>query len=364
MVDEKLISTERPSPDDLKITYQKARTAWVLTLTLVGTLSIGLSAWAQTYSIIHNFAGADGTNPRAGLAIDGAGNLYGTNLDGGVLGHGTVYRLKNDGGTWSISTLYSFGGGSDGAAPRGPVTVAPDGSLYGTTNSGGQGACNSGNGCGTVFHLRPPVTARASFWFETVLYRFTGADDGQLPYGFVTLDQAGSVYGTTQGGGTFFDGVVYKLTPSGGSWTQSVLWSFTGESDGAFPHDGVTFDGAGNLYGTVLAGGANGDGVVFQLVPDGSGWGENSLHSFTGGTDGSAPVAGVILRQLRQRLRRKHRAGTDNGGTAFELSSGSRNFSLLYSFRAIGRKRLRTCGNSRNGPTPVISTALRLVAAR
>ena len=125
--------------------------------------------------------------------------------------------------------------------------------LYGTTTEGG-GNCS----CGVVFNLKPPPNASSYVlegWTETILYSFNGGSDGANPgYGNLVFDQAGNLYGTTQAGGAYGQGTVFKLTPSNGGWTESILYSFTG-SPMAAPVSGVIFDKAGNLYGTTSAGG-------------------------------------------------------------------------------------------------------------
>ena len=232
---------------------------------LVLTLLTIRAAQAQTYNILHSFSGGgDGGTPSAGLIMDRAGNLYGTAQYGGA-GNGTVFKLSHPGSGWILSTLYAFQGGNDGLGPEARVIFGPDGGLYGTTTSGGF------QGYGTVFELRPPVTACKSAicpWTETVLYRFQGGSDGIDPaYGDLSFDPMGNLYGTTSGGGLQLCsgntcGVVFKLARSGGGWTESVLYSFTGGNDGGTPYSGVILDSTGNLYGTAYYGGANTLGSV------------------------------------------------------------------------------------------------------
>lgn len=168
------------------------------------------------------------------------------------------------------------------AAVRG-VTIGPDGNLYGTTLFGGNG-CQP-YGCGTVFKLSPPARPCHSIlcpWAETVLYRFSDSSAGlSSAFGGVVFDGAGNLYGMTLGGGTgncngAGCGAVYKLAPSGGGWTPSLVYSFTGGSDGAAPTSTLVIDRAGNLYGTALYGGF-GYGTVFELIRSGSGWSESTL---------------------------------------------------------------------------------------
>jgi uncharacterized repeat protein (TIGR03803 family) len=197
------------------------------------------SAYAQTLTVLHNFTGGrDGANPHAGLTMDAHGNLYGTAKNGGA-GFGTVYKLGHAGSGWTLNPLYVFGGGSDGANPVARVIFGPNGTLYGTTEQGGvPGDCEGG--CGTVFNLQPqPTACTAAFcpWIETVIYRFL-INGGASPESEVTFDAAGNLYGTTYSGGVFGDGggngcepecgLVYELTPSGNGWTESVPYAFSG----------------------------------------------------------------------------------------------------------------------------------------
>jgi len=302
-------------------------------------------AQAQTYNILHNFTGGlDGLQPWAGLTLDQTGNLYGTTFEGGRTGNGTVFKLSHESSSWIFSPLYNFNGGNDAHAPQARVIFGPDGTLYGTTYAGGNNGCE-GVGCGAVFNLKPTPTAPPTAltpWIETVLYRFTGRADGSGPgYGDLVFDQAGNLYGTTIYGGNNQDGVVYELSPSGGGWTESVLYSFTGKQDGSNPYSGVIFDQAGNLYGTNTTG-LDAYGRVYQLTPSGPPWIEHSLYGFTGGNDGAYPVGGVIFDQSGNLYGTTNSIAYGGGGTIFELkpSTGGWMFNLLYSFT----------GNTLQGP--------------
>jgi uncharacterized repeat protein (TIGR03803 family) len=324
------------------------RFAKTIFLSLVTLLQVSAgSVWveAQTFTVLHNFTGnGDGAYPYAGLTMDKAGNLYGTAYAGGVTDYGTVFKLTHKNSAWIFAPLYNFAGGYDGAYPNAGVILGPDGSLYGTTVSGGTACQLNGTGCGTVFNLRPSLRAPRSTlepWTETVLYRFSGGRDGGLPYAEVVFDQAGNLYGTTQfGGGVGSDGVVYELMPSGGGWTQSALYIFNGGLDGAHPFASVIFDQAGNLYGTTAEGGTGGDnwGTVFQLTPSESGWTENVLYRFQDGSDGAVPWAGLIFDGAGNLYGATTQGGLGKDGTAFELtaSGGTWTFSVFYSFIGSG----------------------------
>ena len=171
--------------------------------------------------------------------------------------------------------LHNFAGGSDGANPYAGVKVDSAGNLYGTTYRGGTA------NAGVVYKVSPAGK-------ETLLHTFTGGSDGGNPFAGVILDSSGNLYGTASTGGTANAGVVYKLDPSIGQ--ETVLYNFTGGSDGANPYGGVIGDGAGNLYGTTYGGGSLLSGVVYELNASGV---ETVLHNF-GGTTGYAPTAGVV----------------------------------------------------------------------
>lgn len=297
------------------------------------------SAQAQTFTVLHSFTGArDGALPTAGLTLHASGDLYGTaSVGGNSCNCGVVFKLTRQGSGWTLAPLYDFEGGSDGNGPLATVIIAPNGTLYGTTTTGGRGTCELNVGCGTVFNLRPPVTApksALSSWTETVPYRFAGMHDAANPaYGSLALNGTGDLYGTTENGGTGGFGAVYKLTPSNGSWTESIVYSFTGGQGGKGPFSGVIFDNLGNLYGTNESGGAYGFGTVYQLTPSGSGWTENTLHSFSGGNDGAHPWGGLLFDNSGNFY------GTSSGGeggygTVFQLthSNGNWTYTVIHNF--------------------------------
>ena len=304
---------------------RSATTALAMILMFALAFVLTPPAQAQTYRVLYDFSGgADGGIPGAGVTLDAAGNLYGTNLRG----NGTVFKLGHSASGWVFSTQYTFQGGNDGGSPYAEVTMGPGGSPYSTTLAPG-----------TVFKLTPPTQAsRSDSWAETVLHSFGGGIEGGAPYAGVVFDQAGNLYGTTSaGGGTgcggFGCGTVYKLTPSNGSWTESVVHAFSGP-DGAGPARDLVlvFDNAGNIYGLTEQGGAYGYGAVFQLTPSGSEWTEKVLYSFTGGFDGGYPHGGVIFDRSSNLY--GSTSGGLNSGTVFQLSpsGNSWTFKLLYTF--------------------------------
>jgi uncharacterized repeat protein (TIGR03803 family) len=236
---------------------------------------------AQTFTVLYTLNGTtDGDGPVSGLVSDRQGNLYGTASAGGIyncfsyLGCGTVFKLSPQGSGWTFSVLYSFTSQSDGSNPEAPLAIGADGSLYGSTLWGGSEACVDG-GCGTIFKLSPPSAGcRTSCgWTKTILYEFTGRADGSLPLGQLTFDQAGNLYGTASASivGEPYAGSVFELSPAEGGWTFKVLYSFPGGLyfPGA-PGGGVVFDKQGNLWGVQAYGGADNCGDPQLPDPCGS----------------------------------------------------------------------------------------------
>jgi uncharacterized repeat protein (TIGR03803 family) len=214
-----------------------------------------------TEKVIWNFGnGTDGANPVGALVLDIAGNLYGTTSNGGVKNYGTVYELSRVGGSWTITTLHNFGTSQDGIYPYSTLVFDAVGNLFGTTTSGG-----GPNRDGIVFELSP---VGGGAWTETIVHAFGAGTDGYDPYAEqLVFDTAGNLYGTTFQGGAHGDGTVFKLSPSSsGLWTETLLHVFKGSFDGAGPF-GVILDRAGNIYGTTAGGGSSGNGVVYEIIP-------------------------------------------------------------------------------------------------
>ncbi len=310
---------------------------------------------AQTFQVVHNFtAGADGGAPFAGVTIDAGGNLYGATSEGGD-GAGGIFKMTQK-SAWIFTPLYIFGSsGNDGGVPYGGVVRDSSGILYGTTIDGGS------FGRGTVFKLQPSPTRPPSVltpWIESILYSFQyGGSDGLYPYSRPVFDRAGNLYGTTNAGGVNNHGVVFELTPSNGGWKESILYNFMGAGDGSGPRAGLVFDSAGNLYGTTELGGIYNCGTVYELSPSGSGWTESVLYTFMGSGDGCRPWAGVIFDQAGNLYGATPMTNTDpkSNGVVFELSpsDGQWSYSLLYTFTS---GYIKECsGGYGTGPTGTLT---------
>ena len=279
-----------------------------------------VAAQAQTFTTLFSFNNSDGANPQASLIMDAQGNLYGTTSYGGTYGFGTVFKLDPSG---NETVLHSFAGNlEDGGTPDANLIVDASGNLYGTTY---QGASPSGSG--TVFRLD-------SSGNETILHSFTGGSDGGHPECGLIMDAQGNLYGTTFEGGAYGDGTVFKVDPSR---NETVLHSFTGGSDGYMPYAGLIIDAQGNLYGTTFSSDnpAQGNGVVFKLDPAGS---ETVLYSFTGGRDGAWPYGALIMDAARNLYgvtlyggNLNCNSGGQGCGTVFKVDP-SGNETVLHSF--------------------------------
>ncbi|WP_164931824.1 choice-of-anchor tandem repeat GloVer-containing protein [Dyella sp. M7H15-1] len=290
-----------------------------------------------TETLLYQFQGGnDGANPAAGVIQDASGNLYGTTYRGGAGNNsGTVFKLApNLSGGYTESVIYTFSYvGNAGAFPYGGLIqdASGNGNLYGTASVGG----DSGDGAGTVFKLAPNGSGG---YTESTLYTFLILD-GSGPRGTLLQDTSGNLYGTTSLGGDLGtnSGTVFKLAPNGlGGYTESVLYSFTGSSDGSSPAAGVIQDTSGNLYGTTLSGGASNNGTVFKLALNGSGgYTESVLHAFTGGRDGNQPLAGLLQDESGNLYGTTYTGGASNVGTVFKLApngSGGYTENVLYAF--------------------------------
>jgi len=270
-----------------------------------------------TSGTLNQFALTDGSYPYAGLVQGKDGNLYGTTFGGGANGAGTVYKYSPNGGT--PTTVYAFGASNtDGSAPYASLALGNDGNLYGTNSAGGA------NGKGTVFQITPAGAL-------TTLHAFGASNDGAEPSANLILGSDGSFYGTTQTGGDFGGGTIYKITSSG---VTTTFYSFGGvDNDAASPYAGLTQASDGNFYGTTTLGGANGEGAVFKLTSAGA---YSILYSFTAiasgkNTDGALPYAALVQGGDGNLYGTTSYGGASNFGTVYKITP-SGTFTTLYSF--------------------------------
>ena len=325
-----------------------ARSIVVLTMFAIAlaTLMPALAS-AQTETVIHAFQSADkydGFNPNASLIADANGALYGTTTTGGKHGWGTVFKLvppAAPGGAWTQDVLYSFTGGADGSEPSPGSLLLKGNSLYGTTSQGGS------NGVGVAYELTPGKP-----WQETVLYTFVNNSTGFDPSSGLTLGSNGTFYGTTLKGGAHKVGAVYRLSPPSersSEWTEAPIYSFNSAiGDGIEPAYSLIFDSTGALYGVTVADG----GTIFKLTPSSSGfWTETILYSFNGGTDGGGPYSGVVFDSSGALYGATFSSGS-SAGNVYKLTPPSGGTSpwtetILWAFQG-------TPGNDGADPTGVV----------
>jgi len=340
-----------------KLYYEKAiAMVLVVTVFFVAIAASTQTASAQTLTILHTFTGSpDGSYPLASLLRDANGNLYGTTFEGGTDNFGTVFKVSK-GGDESVSFSFNT---SDGAFPNQPVIQDASGNLYGA-------ALEGTGGSGVVFKLSPSGK-------ETVLYYFQGGlfnKNPKDPQGALFMDKAGNLYGTTISGGNsscatqgnVYCGTVFELAKNG---KLTLLYSFTGKSDGGAPSGSLIRDSEGNFYGAASTGGdlnctltnSTGCGVVFKLDPAGK---ETVLHRFTGQADGAGP-AGSLFMDSEGNLYGSATYGGEFGGqcgvlgedlgcgTIFKIDTVGK-FSVLHSFNNDGTEGLNPNGGLISDP--------------
>jgi len=277
----------------------------------------GVGGWKETIL----YVGSSNVDaPVSGLVFDASGNAYGVAGYGpGV--NGFVFELFPSNAGWTFHDIYDFKG-QDGSEPA-SLIVDGAGNLYGTTIAGGSSS-NCSGGCGVVFELIPS----SGNWSEKVLLNFNGTN-GSLAEGPLAIDAAGNLYGAAASGGPNGFGVAFALVNSGGVWTQRILHSFTdANGDGSGPNTGVIMLGR-DLYGATSQGGSSGScsggfgegcGTVFKLTRSGTTWKESILHSFTGGGDGAFPW-GLVWDGAYHLYGVTDGGGSfDSGGLVYELA--------------------------------------------
>jgi uncharacterized repeat protein (TIGR03803 family) len=301
----------------------------------VMNIHVTYSGTSGSSSTLYSFTGGnDGGTPYAGLVTGSDGNLYGTTETDGSSGYGTIYQLTTSG---SLNTLHAFTSGTDGANPYCSL-LSYTGLLFGTAEAGSKGY-------GTVYELNTSGTS-GSFYS---LYSFTGGTDGANPYGALvsgtTLMQDGTnntsepediVLGTTKNGGANSKGTVFLVTFSG---SFQSLYSFTGGTDGANPVAGLVQSIDGNYYGTTIAGGSNSKGTVYRLSVTGTfansiattSGSLTPIYSFSGGADGGVPYGGVIQVTDGNLYGATETGGTSGYGTLYRITT-SGSLTTLYTF--------------------------------
>lgn len=297
-----------------------------------------------TEIVLHSFSGgADGFSPLGGLIMDKAGNLYGTTPAGGLYVFGTVFELSPSSNGWTESILYNFTGGPDGGSPgNGSMVFDGIGNLYGTTQGGGA------YGYGVVFEL----SLSSGGWTESVLHSFSETtSDGGYPTS-VVLDSKGDLYGTTTEGGTYTRGTVFRLSPSGESWKETILHNFAEDNeDGGHSVSGITITG-GNLFGATEYGGPYALGTIYELTREKHQWKETRLDNFTNnGVDGFAPECVVTFDKAGNLYGTTYGGGKDGYGTVFELTHSRTGWkqALLHSFNGASGGGYLTFGVIRDG---------------
>ena len=233
------------------------------------------------FTRLYSFSGgADGQEPNDGLLEDASGDLLGVTTGGGTAGYGTIFILTpstTDPTGYTKTTLYSFSGGTDGSRPNYGLTAGSTGNFYGTTTTGGTA------NAGTIYKLSPPANGGA--WTLKTLHTFVGADGTGNPASTLTVGASGILYGSALSG----KGAVYAFDPAGkNGGSLSVIYAFQGLNDGQGPYGGVSLTASGDLVGTTFYAGVDASGVVYQLTKMGQKWREKTLAYFEGQSCGQS----------------------------------------------------------------------------
>jgi uncharacterized repeat protein (TIGR03803 family) len=266
-----------------------------------------------TEKVLHNFtSGDDGSGPEAGVILDSSGNIYGTTVYGGAYHGGMVFELIPNNGTWTEKALHWFKrNGKGGSVPLTGLTLDKSGNVYGTTVDGGI------YGHGTVFELTPAK----GYWEEKVLHSFNmNSKGGYAPSASVIFDNFGNLYGTNGGGGAYNGGTAFELLPNNNKWTLKVLIAFKQIRRGPVGPVGLALSKSGNLYGATVHGGAHAEGSVFELIPNNDGkWSERLLYSFEQGA-GAWPDSTLLFDASGNLYGTTELGGDQGDGTVFELT--------------------------------------------
>lgn len=342
------------------------RTGFAASLALLASAAMA-PARAGSEAVLYSFTnGTDGSGPYAGVTADNAGNLYGaTQLGGNGGGLGIVFKLSRTG---VLTTLHAFTGGADGEIPQGTPVLrgnalfgttqanlingsgSAGGAIYEVTTSGMEttlasltgklgnrygfgpaaGLLRIGNEYYGVTAFGPQTANGAVFQINAagkmkLLHVFNSYSEGIVPFGTLVADASGNLYGTTDTGGAFGDGTIFKVTPQG---TATVLYNFAGGSDGSAPVDGLVFDSQGNLYGTTTAGGTYNNGTVFELTASGT---EKVIYTFLGEPDGASPSSPLVINSNGQLVGTTTAGGKLDAGTVFAVTPAGVE-TQLYSF--------------------------------
>jgi uncharacterized repeat protein (TIGR03803 family) len=277
------------------------------------------SGGGWTENVIYSFSttGGDGQYPAAGVTIGKNGALYGTTAFGGANSAGAVYQLTKTTKGWSEKVIHSFGASGDGAYPYGGVMLDALGNLYGTTSIGGA------VGYGSVYRLKPTKSG----WTETLLHSFTdqNGDGSGMYYVNIISDAGGNLYGATAFGGANNTGTVWELVYSKTKdrYSEKVLYTFgsTSSGDGNYPYGGVVMGKPGTLYGTTENGGSTSNsGTVYRLTKSGNKWTETILHNFAGGSsDGEDPSANLLRNANGALFGMAQFGGSSNDGIVYKV---------------------------------------------
>jgi len=270
-------------------------------------------------NVLHAFTGIDGQGTAGSMIFDKTTTLYGVSA-GGADGEGNIFALappRKAGHPWTVRTLYSFSGASDGGFPQCRLVHGPTGALFGTAPVGGAGPYN-----GVVFRLAPAKPAGIK-WKFAVLYRFPGGAVGSQPYPGLVFDPQGAAYGVTWSGGANNVGVVFRLAPTGpGVWTETVLYSFAGFAE-SHPISALLRDRAGNLFGTTSGVAQSYEtGELFELSPpgqQGGAWTFQALHVFAG-TDGGDPGGDLLFGPKGAIVGTTYYGGAADSGTIYRYT--------------------------------------------